>query len=338
VPLGIRPGRRARASQRRLSPFRILALAVIAVALAELAGGVAYFLPAAATAFEATGQVVNVPSPTPSPLFTPSPSPVPVVQGGPFTVLLLGSDDDSKFSGDHVLTQSMILVRIVPATKQVIMLSIPRDLYVPLSVGGTAKIDGAYSYGGAGAAIATVEQNFGITVNDYIWVGLLGLIKLIDAIGGIDVVTSNPVIDDYYPSDIYSNSPYDYQRVAVLAGPQHLDGIHAMEYVRSRHGDLQSDFGRSKRQQQVLLAIRQKAKQLKPEDVPALAAALGGEIKTSIGLDRVAQLIPLAATFDNPDAIQQLLLLPPYTHGGGPGSSVVPNWGLILPFVHQYFP
>lgn len=339
MPLGIRPGRRARASQRRLSPYRILALAVLAVALSELAGGVAYFLPAAVTAYNSTGQVVNVPSPTPSILFTPSPSPSPVaLPTDAFTVLLLGSDDDSKFYSDHVLTQSMILVRVVPATKQVTMLSIPRDLYVPLSVGGTAKIDAAYSYGGAGAAIATVEQDFGITINEYIWVGLLGLIKVIDAIGGIDVVTSNPVIDDYYPSDIYGNYPFDYQRVAVLAGPQHLDGINAMQYVRSRHGDLQSDFGRSKRQQQVLLAIRQKAKQLKAEDVPALATAIGGEIKTSIGLDRVVQLVPLAASFDNPDSIQQLLLLPPYTHGGGPGGSVTPNWRLILPFVHQYFP
>jgi LCP family protein required for cell wall assembly len=232
----------------------------------------------------------------------------------------------------------MILVRVIPASKQVIMLSIPRDLYVPISCDGTSKIDGAYSCGGAGGAIATVEQDFGVTVNDYIWVGLLGLIKVIDAIGGIDVVTSNPVIDDYYPADVYGGNPYDYQRVAVLAGPQHLSGINAMEYVRSRHGDVQSDFGRSKRQQQVLLAIRQKAKQIKPEDIPNLAAAIGGEIKTSIGLDRVAQLVPLAASFDNPDAIQQIVLLPPYTHGGCPGTSVCPNWGLILPLVHQYFP
>jgi LCP family protein required for cell wall assembly len=340
VPLGIRPGRRARASQRRLSPFRIIALAVLAAALSVVAGGFAYFLPAAAIAFESTGQLPNVPSPSPALLFTPSPapSPIPVVQGGPFTVLLLGSDDDSKFSGDHVLTQSMILVRVIPASKQVIMLSIPRDLYVPISCDGTSKIDGAYSCGGAGGAIATVEQDFGITVNDYIWVGLLGLIKVIDAIGGIDVVTSNPVIDDYYPLDINTDSPYGFQRVAVLAGPQHMDGTNAMQYVRSRHGDLQSDFGRSKRQQQVLLAIRQKAKQLKPEDIPGLATAIGGEIKTSIGLDRVAQLVPLAASFDNPDAIQQIVLLPPYTHGGCPGGSVCPNWGAILPLVHQYFP
>jgi LCP family protein required for cell wall assembly len=304
-----------------------------------MAGSLAYFLPAAKLAWDATGQVVTVASPTPSPSPAPSPSPSPLVQPkDAFTVLLLGSDDDSKFSPDHVLTQSMILVRVVPSTKSVTMLSIPRDLYVPLSTGGYGKIDGAYSYGGAGAAIATVQNDFGVHIDSYIWIGLLGLIKLIDAVGGIDVVTSNPVIDDYYPLDINTSYPYGYQRVAVLGGPQHLDGIHAMQYVRSRHGDLQSDIGRSKRQQQVLLAIRQKAKQLSPEDVPAIAAALGGEIKTSIALDRVAALIPLAASFENPDAITQLVMLPPLFHGGGPGGSLVPNWGEILALVRQYFP
>jgi LCP family protein required for cell wall assembly len=339
VPLGIRPGRRARRSRGRLSPLRSLILTALAIALSVVAGGFAYFIPAAAAAFQATGQQVIVPSPT-GLLFSPSPSqsPGPAASQGAFTVLLLGSDDDSKFSADHVLTQSMILVRVVPATKEVTMLSIPRDLYVPLSVGGSGKIDGAYSYGGAGAAVATVSQDFRVHIDDYIWVGLLGLIRVIDAIGGVDVVTSNPVMDDYYPSDVYGGNPYDYKRVAVLAGPQHLDGIHAMEYVRSRHGDIQSDIGRSKRQQQVLQAIRQKAKQLAPADIPGLAAAIGGELKTSISLDRVAQLVPLAASFDNPDSIHQIVLANPYTHGGGPDGSITANWGLILPLVHQYFP
>jgi LCP family protein required for cell wall assembly len=281
-----------------------------------------------------------VTSPSPTDLFTsPTPnSPSPAAVKEAFTVLLLGSDDDSKFQADHVLTQSMILVRVVPSTKQVTMLSIPRDLYVHLSTGGFGKIDGAYSYGGPGAAISTVAQDFGVHIDDYIWVGLLGLIKLIDAVGGVDVVTSHPVLDDYYPADVYSRFPYAYQRVAVLAGPQHLDGIHAMQYVRSRHGDLQSDFGRSQRQQQVLMAIRLKAHEVSPEDLPALSKALSGELKTSIGLDRVAALLPLAASFDNPDQIRQIVLLPPYTHGGGPDGSITADWGAILPLVHTYFP
>jgi LCP family protein required for cell wall assembly len=306
--------------------------------LSGVAGGLAYFLPAAYLAFQDSGQAVVIPSPSPSPVFTsPSPSPSAPAQTGAFTILLLGSDDDSKFPGDHVLTQSVILVRIVPTTHSVTMLSIPRDLWIPLSTGGSGKMDYAYSYGGAGAAVATVQQDFGVHIDGYIWVGLLGLIRVIDAIGGIDIVTSNPVLDDYYPLDINTSSPWGYARIAVLGGPQHLDGAHALQYVRSRHNDIQSDFGRSRRQQQVLLAIRQKAKQLSPSDIPVLAAAIGTEIKTSISLDRVAQLLPLAASFDNPDAIHQIVLASPYSSGGAPQGSLYPNWGLIFPLVHQYF-
>ncbi|HET7467352.1 MAG TPA: LCP family protein [Candidatus Dormibacteraeota bacterium] len=338
--LGFRPGRRARSSRRRLNPIRTIVLAALAIALSASSGGLAYFLPAAVTAYEATGQAVAIPSP--SALATilspePSSSPTPQQQGA-FTVLLLGSDDDSKFFADHVLTQSMILVRVIPATKQVIMISIPRDLWVPLSTGGYYKIDGAYSYGGAKAAIATVQNNFGVHINYYVWIGLLGLIRVIDAIGGIDVVTSNPVLDDYYPLDINTNSPYGYARIAVMGGPQHLDGTHALQYVRSRHNDLQSDFGRSRRQQQVLLAIRQKAKELAPADMPALVQAIGGEIKTNLSVDQVSALLPLASSFDNPDAITQFVLASPYTHGGAPNGSLYPNWGYILPLVHKYFP
>ena len=310
--------------------------------MSALAGGIAYFIPAAQLAIESTGQVLRAsPSPSEAPTDLPSPSPsataAPVP--GAFTVLLLGSDDDSKFTSDHVLTQSMILVRVVPSTKQVTMLSIPRDMWVPLSTGGMGKIDGAYSYGGANAAVATVEQDFGVHVDDYIWIGLLGLVKLIDAIGGIDVVTSNPVFDDFYPQDIYGTSPYGYDRVAVLGGPQHLDGLHAMQYVRSRHGDLQSDIGRSQRQQQVLIAIRQKAKQLSPADLPAISQALGGELKTSMSLQKVASLLPVASSFDNLDNILQIILPNPYTHGCGcPETYLTANWYLILPLVHRYFP
>jgi LCP family protein required for cell wall assembly len=309
--------------------------------MSAVAGGFAYFMPAVQAAFTFTGQELHV-TPSPSLLVTPTPSASPSPSAAPtgaFTVLLLGSDDDSKFIGDRVLTQSMILVRVVPSTKEVTMLSLPRDLYVHLSTGGYGKIDGAYAYGGPGAAVATVAQDFGVHIDDYIWVGLLGLIKLIDAVGGVDVVTSNPVMDDYYPADVYGGWPYDFERVAVLAGPQHLDGLHAMQYVRSRHGDLQSDFGRSQRQQQVLIAIRQRAKTLSPEDLPTISNAIGGELKTSIGLPKVASLLPLAASFENPDQIRQIVLTPPYTHGCGcPETYVTANWGLILPLVHQYFP
>src|SRR5205814_2573282 len=83
-------------------------------------------------------------------------------------------------------------------------LPISRDLWVPLATGGTAKIDGAYSYGGAKAAIQTVQNDFGVHVNYYVWIGLVGLIRVIDAIGGVDVVTSNPVRSEEHTSELQS--------------------------------------------------------------------------------------------------------------------------------------
>lgn len=313
-------------------------MAVIAVALSSAAGGFAYFLPAIQEALDATNVAVVVPSPTPSPsISTGTTTPTPPHPPGAFTVLLLGSDNDTKFHGG-VLTQSMIIVRFNPTSKRVTMLSIPRDLWVPLSTGGTNKIDGAYSYGGAAAAIATVQNNFGVHIDAYIWIGLAGLINVIDQIGGIDLVTTAPVFDDFYPHDIGPGDPYQYLRVAVLAGPQHLDGTHALQYVRSRHNDLQSDFGRSARQQIVLLALRAKAAGISAEDVPGLAGALKGQIKTNMSLSRIATLLPLAGGIDIKN-IQQVVLLPPYTHGCGCAQGyVIPVWGAILPLVHQYFP
>jgi len=257
----------------------------------------------------------------------------------PFTVLLLGSDNDEKFDANHVLTQSMILVRVDPAAKAVTMLSIPRDLWVPLASGGSNKIDAAYASGGATTSIRTVEQNFGIHIDNYVWIGLKGLIQLIDMLGGVDVVTSNPVMDDFYPNDINSTNPYGTYRVAVLPGPQHLDGIHAMQYVRSRHSDQRGDFGRSQRQQQVLLALRAKSKNLSPADLPDLAATFNGELKTDINIQEIRALVPIASQIQ-PGAVKQIVLLGNYTSSQniGGADALVPNWNLIRPLVHQYFP
>lgn len=293
-------------------------------------GATAYFLPLLAVARQ-TGQVQDLSSPSPSATAAPA--------GAAFTMLLLGSDDDQKFDPNHVLTQSMILVRVDPGRGQVTMLSIPRDLWVPLSTGGTDRIDAAYSYGGAAAAVATVERDFHVHVDQYAWIGLKGLIKVIDLLGGVDVPTTNPVLDDYYPADINTSNPYGYYRVAVLAGPQHLDGAHALEYVRSRHSDLRGDFGRSARQQQVLLALRDRARRVAPTDLPQLASAMQGEFKTSLTVAQIAAFLPIAARIQTTD-VKQVVLLGDYTSASViDGQDVLlPNWSVILPVVSQSFP
>jgi LCP family protein required for cell wall assembly len=322
-----------------LQALAAIMLVIVGFALSGALGAFVYFFPVFAAAAKQTGQHGDLP--TLAPVTATSTPTAPPAPGAPFTVLLLGSDDDEKFNPNHVLTQSMILVRVTPATGQVTMLSIPRDLWVPLSVGGSAKIDAAYSYGGATAAIATVQRNFHVHIDDYVWIGLKGLIRVIDLLGGVDVITSNPVLDDFYPNDVTSSDPYDYQRIAVLPGPQHLNGTQALQYVRSRHSDIRGDFGRSFRQQQVLLALRTKAQYLSPADLPDLAAALSNEVKTSMGLDRLRQLLPVASRITLAD-VRQIVLVDGYgytIHEQISGqSALVPVWSRILPLVHQYYP
>jgi anionic cell wall polymer biosynthesis LytR-Cps2A-Psr (LCP) family protein len=109
--------------------------------------------------------------------------------------------------------------------------------------------------------------------------------------------------------------------------------------VRSRHSDLRGDFGRSFRQQQVLLALRAKAKYLSPADLPDLATVLNGEFKTSMGLDRIRHLLPVARQVA-PEAVTQIVLVGGYTSAEliDGQYALVPIWGRILPLVHQSFP
>jgi LCP family protein required for cell wall assembly len=303
-------------------------LVLLGFLVSGLAGAVVYFLPVVATGLGSTGSSVvtslahRVSSPR-----------------DPFTVLLLGSDDDAKFVPGHLLTQSMILLRVEPATGHLTMLSIPRDLYVPIASGGTAKIDTAYANGGAVTAVRTVEQDFHVAIDHYVWIGLRGLVNLIDMLGGVDLVTTNPVLDDFYPADLAGGNPYAFQRVAVLPGAQHMDGVTAMEYVRSRHGDLREDFGRSERQQQVLLALRRTAHRLSLADLPDVASALRGELSTDMSLQDIGDLLPLAAHLSLAD-VERVLLLPPYTRDATVDGQAVlePDWARILPRVAQSFP
>jgi LCP family protein required for cell wall assembly len=304
-------------------------LVIIGFLLAALIGLGAYFFPivqaGSAPVVSSGGGIVN-----------------PVTIAGPtepFTVLLLGSDDDSKFVQDQYNTQSMILVRVDPASKSVTMLSIPRDLWVQMPNGGMGKISTASQTGGVGAAVSVVQSDFKVHIDDYVWIGLKGLIQLIDSMGGVDLMITNPVLDDFYPADINTQSPYGYYRVALMPGAVHLDGVHALQYVRSRHGDLRGDFARSDRQQELLLAMKAEAKHLNLADLPGLASAMNGEVKTSISLQRMREMFSVLDQYSASN-VRRVILGPPYTsEGWAYGQSVVfPDWGAINPVVHQLYP
>ena len=230
---------------------------VAGFAVSILTGVVLYFLPAIQVALRDTGQANT--SLGGNPQLRPVSASESLSSTSPFTLLLLGSDSDSKFKGDY-LTQSMILTRVDPVTKHVTMLSIPRDLWVRLCNGGNGKIDQAFLHGGAQCAIQTVEKDLNVHVDYYAWIGLQGLVSVLNQVGGVNVIANNPVMDDYYPADLSGGNPFAYQRILVLPGAQHMDGTLALEYVRARHDDAYGDFARSQRQQQILIALRAKTK------------------------------------------------------------------------------
>ena len=316
-------------------------LLVFGFGLSGASGVVAYFLPAITAALNITGHQTTGKSgkskgatPSPSPGTTSAPS-------QPFNVLLLGSDNDTKFEPDHVLTQTMILVRVDPQTHSVVMFSIPRDLWVSLSTGGSAKIDAAYSYGGAATAIQTVENDFGVPINYWVWIGLGGLVQLVNQLGGVNVVAQMPILDDEYPSDLTGSNPYLQARIAVLPGPQRLNGVDALEYVRSRHGDILSDIARSQKQQQLLLDIKAAAKTLGLADVPDIASSLGNSVKTDMSLTQLTSLLPLARAFSDGDVNEVIMTGSPYFGSvieSDGEDALAPDWTQIDALVAQYFP
>jgi LCP family protein required for cell wall assembly len=279
-----------------------------------------------------------------------------------FNLLLLGSDNDSKPQFKNaVLTQTDIVVRIDLAHHKITMVSIPRDLYITSDAGVLHKLDeisGAETDGatdplnaklhGFAHTAATIEADFGIPINAFAWVGLDGFIKVIDTVGGVDVDVLHPIIDDQYPKDVDNNgNPFAYQRLYIPAGPQHLDGLTALEYVRSRHSDGALDFGRSQRQQSVLIALKKKL------DNPAIltqldqiANDLEGSVLTSLTIPQILWMANWAKGLPSSAIAQKVLSVPQYGRLANipPGctttceSVIEPNWAAIKQVVRQIFP
>lgn len=286
-----------------------LLLLVIAGAMG---GSIAYaarpWVDAAKVLSDVTGQQLSTPS---RPTFTPTPAattppsvPPPTATAtlpplrsptGRTNYLLLGSDNDSKnVPGSAPNTQVIIFVSLDTVHHKAYMISIPRDLYVPISGYQPDKIDTAPGYGNLGTVIQTVEDQFNVKIDHYAWVGLAGFIKIIDALGGIDIVVSRPMVENDFPDDLNTQgTPYGTLRFFIPAGPQHLDGVTALQYVRARHADRIGDFGRQQRQQQVLLQIKAKLKEIDLGMAPQIIQDLSGEFKTDL---TIPQILGLAHT------------------------------------------
>jgi len=207
-------------------------------------------------------------APSPTATFTPTPSPTPVptplpVPEGVISIILLGGD---RLPGQvDWRTDTMIYVRIDPASKVVGMLSIPRDLWVHIPGYGENRLNTAdylgesTGYPGGGPALLneTLLHNLGIGFDHYVRVNFEGFKRIVDILGGIDVDVECAV--ELWGAD--PDNPGGWTQIGyVPAGMQHLDGLTALRYAQCRYNT--PVFDRDLRQQKVLFAVRDRVMEL----------------------------------------------------------------------------
>ena len=226
-------------------------------------------------------------------------------------ILVMGID---RRPGESFIsrTDSMMLISVDPDSEEIGILSIPRDLYAVIPGYGRDRINTAFVYGasgdnpigGAALAMNTVEYNLGVPVDHYALVDFSAVTKGIDTLGGVDVIVPFDIDDPTYPDMDYGFDP-----LFIPAGLQHLDGRTALKYVRTRHVD--NDFGRAYRQQQVLLAARDKALGLGIAGLlaraPELYARVEQGIRTDLSLEQIVQLAQAASGIDSENIRSEVL-------------------------------
>lgn len=237
----------------------------------------------------------------------------PTVNIPAINVLLLGTDARPGES-DISNTDTMILLSFDPQNQTMGLLSLPRDLWVPIpGFGYETRINTAfplgetYGYTGGGPQLAkdTVSSFIGQPVQYYARVNFQGFVDLVDMIGGVDVDVPFTIYDDKYPTEDYGVTTF-----YLEAGRQHLDGETALKYVRTRNVD--DDYGRAERQQQVIRAVADKVLRtnmlttLLPR-LPQMLMTIGNTIQTDIPISLQIELATYLSS-NSPRQIRQLVL------------------------------
>ena len=250
----------------------------------------------------------------------PAATPLPQWSGAAhISLLVLGIDERESQSGPW-RTDTLIAVTIDPVALTAAGLSVPRDLWVTIpGLQREGKINTAHFFGdaeaypGGGPALAqaTVEAMFDVPMQYYVRVNFAAFEKLIDLIGGIDVDVPYPIDDPLYP-----DSGYGYEPLYIPAGRIHMDGRLALKYARTRH-EAMGDFDRMQRQQQVILAVRDKLTQGDRlgqllTQAGSILEALGESIKTNLTLEQIIQLAQLGGQID-PGRIWLMTITPEMT-------------------------
>lgn len=263
----------------------------------------------------------DAPVPTPTPESAAEPTPFPQDPSAPVgalslppdqvNILLLGSD--ARPHSRNFRTDVIMLATITPSKGTINLTSFPRDLYINIPGWGMDRINTSWAHGGFDKLAATFEYNFGVRPEYYVLVNFSSFKQILDSLGGLEVDVDRPV------SDYYRN-----RYITINPGRQHMDADLALWYVRTRKTT--NDFARTRRQQEVLMALVEKFMSLNAiRRAPEFYNIYKDNVTTDLSLSDLLPLLPLAAQLTDSSRIHRYYIGPNHV-----SDWITPGGGMVL--------
>lgn len=211
---------------------------------------------------------------------------------GPLNILLAGVDlrsglseaEQARLHVGHAISSnsdSMMIVHVAADHSSVTVISLPRDSWVNIPGHGMNKINAAFGIGGPKLMVQTVEADTGLTINDYIEVNFPGFVKIVNALGGVNICLP------YAVDDTYSG-------LHMSAGRHHVHGVTALEFVRDRHSFALSDLARINDQHQLLSSMLREAISSGTLTDPAKLSGFLSAVTSAVKVDQRLNVTSLA--------------------------------------------
>ncbi len=259
---------------------------------------------------------------------------------GQINFLILGIGGENHAGAD--LTDTMMFVSLNQSTGGVTLVSLPRDIWINDL---KTKLNSVYHYQGIEGVKTQAEAITGQKIDYYFLIDFSGVVKVIDTLGGVEVNVERTFDDYRFPvagkeNDLCNGDPdYDcrYEHVHFDSGLQTMDGITALKYIRSRYaqGDEGTDFARSKRQQNLITALRQKALSpywlTHPGQAKEIYDIIWSAVETNLPTDKYSDLFKtfLVALKQKPP-IETIVLDDNYLYAPAAGPTFNNQWVLLF--------
>lgn len=239
-------------------------------------------------------------------------------------ILIMGSD---ARPGEKVSrTDSMMILTIDRIHNSVKITSLARDTFVNIPGHGKSKLTHAYAFGKEGLLIRTIEENFGIDIDDFALINFQSFISIIDSIGGVTVDVKEGEIHElnkFIPETYKWSTNPDKGEMKLIeqTGTQKLNGYQALSFARIRHND--SAYGRDNRQRMIMMSMMREIQNTSKLKYPFILQAAAPYIKTSmkpLSLMKYALDVVRIGTGNIKQLEFPIVSIPGYSTGGIYGS------------------